>query len=74
MTTLSVSVSEELKKKMERLEDINWSAVARRAFENKLNEVELFKQIVNKSKLKQKDAEDISNKINESIAKKFRSM
>ncbi len=74
MGTMSVSVEDDLKTRMNELNEINWSAVARKAFEEKLKEVEILKRIVSKSKLTPKDAKEISDKINESMAKKFRSM
>jgi hypothetical protein len=74
MTTLSVSVPEQLKKKMTAMDEINWSAVARKAFEEKVKQIEILKQIASKSKLTAKDAQDISNKINNSIARQFRDM
>ncbi len=74
MGTLSVSVPDELREKMIKLDEINWSAVARRAFEEKVKEIELLKKIASKSKLTEKDALEIGRKINEGMAKKFRSM
>ena len=40
MGTLSVSVSDELKERIIQTEEVNWSAIARRAFEEKLKEIE----------------------------------
>ena len=74
MGTISVSVEDEMKSRMGELEEINWSAVARKAFEDKLKEVEILKKLASKSKLTVKDANEISSRINESMAKKFRSM
>ena len=74
MATLSVSVSDDMKEKMERMEEINWSAVARKAFEEKLEQVEFMRNIGNKSKLSKKDVEEISNKIDRSVSKRFRKM
>jgi hypothetical protein len=74
MGTMSVSVEDEMKRKMGELDEINWSAVARKAFEEKLKEVEILKKLVSKSKLTAKDAQEISQKISENMAKKFRSM
>lgn len=71
MATLSVSVSDELKQKIIELDEINWSAVARRAFEEKVMQVEILKRIASKSKLTEKDAREISKKINKGMAKKF---
>ena len=74
MGTLSVSVPDELKEKMTRMEEVNWSAVARKAFEEKLEQVEFMRNIGNKSKLSKKDVEEISNKINRSVSKRFKEM
>lgn len=72
MGTLSVSVPEDLRQKMIVLEEVNWSAVARKAFEEKVKQIEFLKRIARKSKLSEKDAAEISNKINKNIAEKFR--
>ena len=74
MTNLSVSISVELKNKMVDIEEVNWSAVARKAFEEKIKEIEVLKKIASKSKLTEKDVKEISGKINEGMARKFRSM
>jgi len=74
MGTMSVSVEDNMKARMSQLNEINWSAVARKAFEDKLKEVEILKKLASKSKLTAKDVNEISKKINENMAKKFRSM
>jgi len=74
MATLSVSMPDEMKEKMERMEEINWSAVARKAFEEKIKQIEFMHRIGNKSKLSMKDAKEIGNKINMGVSKRFREM
>ncbi len=74
MPTLSVSVPDGLKRKMNKMEEVNWSAVARRAFEEKVSDIEFVKGLARKSKLTAKDAKEISDSINRSMAKKFREM
>lgn len=74
MATLSVSVPDNLRQKITELEEINWSAVARKAFEEKVEQVEFMRKIASKSKLTKRDAEEIVKKINKSMADKFRSM
>lgn len=74
MGTISVSVADEMRERIIELDEINWSAVARKAFEEKLREVEILKRIACKSKLTERDAQAISKKINENMARKFRSM
>ncbi|MBT4538873.1 hypothetical protein HOI26_05295 [Candidatus Woesearchaeota archaeon] len=74
MGTMSVSVENNMKIRMNQLNEINWSAVARKAFEEKLKEVEILKELSSKSKLTTKDVQEISKKISVNMAKKFRSM
>ncbi len=72
MATLSVSIPDDLKSRMVEMEEVNWSAVARKAFEEKIHEVDFLKKIVQKSKLTQKDADDIASTINAKVAKRFK--
>lgn len=74
MGTLSVSVPDDLKEQMVELDEINWSAVARKAFEEKVREIGFLKDIAKKSRLTSKDADEIAAKINKNIAKKFKGM
>ncbi|HLC58138.1 MAG TPA: hypothetical protein VJH95_06190 [Candidatus Nanoarchaeia archaeon] len=74
MPILSVSIPNELKHQMDNLEEINWSAVARKAFEEKVQQMLFLHQLAAKSKLTNKDALKLSNKISRSISKKFREM
>lgn len=74
MGTLSVSVPEDLRKKMLELDEINWSAIARKAFENKVDEVYFLKSLASKSRLTEKDAKELSDRINRNMAKTFRGM
>ena len=72
MTTITLSLPEELKKQMDEFEDINWSAVAREAIKNRLSQLILFKSIVSKSKLTEKDALELGRKINVSLHERYK--
>ncbi len=72
MPTITLSMPDELKKQMDEFGDINWSAVAREAIKNKVSQLILFKSIVSKSKLTEKDALKIGRKINASLHKRFK--
>ncbi len=74
MATVSVSVPDELKQNMEKLDEVNWSAVARHAFEERMRQIALVKRLAQKSALTEKDAREISRRISEGIAKRFREM
>ena len=74
MATLSVSVPNDLKDKMNKFEEVNWSAVARKAFEEKVKQVDFLEKLAKKSKLTKEGAREISRKISRSMAEKFKGM
>ncbi len=69
MANVSVSVSDELKKKLEQHDMVNWSAVARKAFEQELSKIELMDKLTANSKATDKDIEELSRKIKRGVAK-----
>ena len=71
MTNVSVSLDTELKNRMDSLKFINWSEVAREAFEKKVSDLELLDRILAKSKLTEEDALSIGDKINQGIMKQI---
>lgn len=72
MPTLTLAITEDLKKEMESLPELNWSEIAREAIAKKASEFKLFKAIVGKSKLTQKDAVAIGTKVSESIYRQYK--
>jgi len=56
MAIITLRVSDELKKKMDELKDVNWSEIARQAIKQKITETELW-QPVDVSLLKQASAD-----------------
>jgi hypothetical protein len=72
MPTITLSVPEDMKKGMDELTFVNWSAIAREAFQQKMAEFALMKAIASKSKLTEKDASSIADKISESLAKEYK--
>jgi len=72
MPTITLSVPKDLKKKMDESRYINWSEVAREAIRQKVVELDLFKSIVAKSKLSEKDAAEIADKISKSVHAKYK--
>lgn len=70
MVNMTLSIPEELHKKMLRHTEFKWSDLARQAFEKKLKEIDIMEKILSKSKLTEKDAEIIGNKIKHEIAKR----
>ena len=71
MPNITLSVPEDLKRKMDESKFINWSEVAREAIRERLAEVTLLKSITAKSKISEKDAISIGNKISKSLHKQY---
>ena len=56
MVSITLSVPEELKKDMDKFQEINWSAVARDAIKNKIIMLEKFKEFTKDSTSTEEDA------------------
>ena len=71
MVNMTLSIPEELMKKMKNFSEIRWSEIARRAIEQRVNDLEVMNKIASKSRLTAKDVAEISKKIKTSASKKF---
>jgi len=75
MPNLTISIPEELKKKMDLLRVINWSEVAREAFTKRVELTEgyeRFQELVSKSKLTEKDADELAEKVKKSMHERLK--
>ena len=72
MGNMTLSMPDELLAKMKAFREIKWSEIARRAIEKRIEDLEIMNNIASKSKLTQKDVEEISKRIKASAAKNFR--
>lgn len=70
MTNMTLSVPEDLYKKMRQHTELKWSDVARQAFEKKLKEIELAERLLSESELTE-DAERIGHATKGKIRKRF---
>jgi len=70
MTNMTLSIPEDLARKMKSFSEIRWSEVARQAIESRVNDLEVMNKIASKSKLTEKDAKLIVDKIKRGIAKR----
>jgi hypothetical protein len=66
-----LAIPEDLKREMDALPELNWSEIARKAISEKAAEYKLFKSIVAKSKLSEKDALSIGEKVNRGLHKAY---
>ena len=67
---MTLSIPGELHKKMKKFNEIKWSEIARRAIEERVSDLETMEKIVSKSRLTERDAKEIGNKIKRGIAKR----
>jgi predicted CopG family antitoxin len=67
-----VSVGDDLKSKMDRHPEINWSEVARQAINQKIEDLELMDEIASKSQLTEEEVEELSKKINQDAAERIK--
>lgn len=67
---ISVKIPEDLEF-LNRLSNIDLSIAASKLLKSKLERVSRFQEIVSKSKLTEKDVEELSDKINKSLSKRY---
>lgn len=68
MVNLTLAIPEELHKRMKKFSEMRWSEVARKAIEQRVDDLEVMDKIASKSRLTKKDVEEISEKIKKGIA------
>lgn len=71
MGNITLSIPEELHRKMRKHTELKWSDIARQAFEKKLREIELTERLLAKSELTEEDAERIGHEVKANIRKRF---
>ena len=72
MPTLTLAIPKDLKSEMDSMPELNWSEIARNAISQRLAEYKLFKSIVAKSTLTEKDALELGQKVNEGLHKEYK--
>ena len=70
MPTITVNVDDDLKERMEKHPEINWSEVTRQAIEEKIDALEVMDELTSESEFTESDVQEIADKINESGRKR----
>lgn len=70
MTNITLSIPEDLKQKMDTFVEINWSAVAREAFGDKIRDLEFIKKFKAKSTFSEEDALKFGRELSKELAKR----
>jgi hypothetical protein len=64
MAIITVRVEDDLKKKMERLKEVNWSEITRRAIEEKIRELDLWQPIdLDRARKAAEDTDELRRRI-----------
>ena len=71
MTTMTLAVPAELKKKMETFPEINWSEVARQAFIQKIEDLEFLRKLTSKSTFTEEEALELGKELSEKLVKRY---
>ena len=71
MTNLTLSIPDDLKAKMSRFPEINWSEVARQAIMEKTRVLEQMQRLLSRSTLTGRDALKIGREIKRRMWKKY---
>lgn len=74
MTTMTLAVPDEMKKKMDTFPEMNWSEVARQAFMQKIADMEFLRKFKETSKLSEADALKLGKKVSAEVSNKLRKM
>lgn len=75
MVSITLSVPEELKKKMDKFEWLNWSSIAREAFVKRMKQLEIlerFEKDFEKSKLTDEDCIKLGRELRQAISEKHK--
>ncbi len=70
MVNVTLSIPADLKQKMDLFAEINWSAVAREAFNEKVRDLEFIKKFKAKSTITEEDALNWGRELNKNLAKR----
>ncbi len=71
MVNITLSISEDLKKEIQGMNEVNWSAVMRKALKEHIRKVKIAETIAVKSKLTKKDVEELDKLVKSSMAKEL---
>lgn len=72
MANITLTMPEDLREEIKKHKEVNWSAIMRNAVQDHIRKMHIAEAIAQKSKLTQKDVEEIDRLIKKGIAKEHR--
>lgn len=70
MANITLTIPEDLREELKKHDEVNWSGVIRKALNEHLRKIQIAEAIASKSKLTEKDAEEIGRKIKREMARR----
>jgi len=71
MTNITLAIPEDLHAKMKEHSEIRWSEVVRKTISQKIEDLDMMDKLTAKSKLTQKDVNEIASKVDSAVARKL---
>lgn len=71
MVSVTLSVPKEMKEKMEKFPEINWSEVARGSIQEKIRDLEFLEEFKKQSEIDKKEAVELGRELNEKLLKHY---
>ena len=71
MTNMTLAVPEDLHIIMRKHKEIRWSEVVRKTISQKIEDLDMMDKLTAKSKLTQKDVNEIASKVDSAVARKL---
>ena len=71
MTMITLAIPSEMKKEMEKFKVVNWSEVARTAFQRKLQDLKFLQDLTSDSEISSDDAERIGRAVSEKLGERY---
>ena len=73
MTELKISIPEEIKRKMEKI-DLDWPNLINEFIIKKIDQINEIEAIISRSELTEEDALELGNKVNQAIFNRFKKL
>ena len=71
MTNITLAIPEDLHTRMKEHSEIRWSEVVRKTISQKIEDLDMMDKLAAKSKLTQKDVDEIASKVDSAVARKL---
>ena len=71
MANITLTIPNELHKKLKERKEIRWSEVIRQILKENLNQLEIIDRILKKSELNESDVEELSRKVDSRVAERL---